>query len=438
MSEANDGRAGQRSKELFAAAQRFIPGGVNSPVRAFASVGGEPPFIRKATGCHVVTEDGAALIDYVGSWGPALLGHAHPEVVEAVIKAARDGLSFGAATAAEVEFAQLLCELVPSLQDGMVRLVSSGTEATMSALRLARGYTGRSKIIKCEGGYHGHADMLLVSAGSGAATLNIPGSAGVPGEAVRDTLLAPYNDPRAIARLFHNYEGEIAALIIEPVAGNMGCVPPRPGYLEALREITEKDGALLIFDEVMTGFRVALGGAQERYGVTPDLTCLGKIVGGGMPVGAYGGRREIMQKVAPLGPVYQAGTLSGNPLSVAAGLETLKIIKRDRPYAALEAATAKLCAGLDERAAAHGIPWTSCHVGAMFGFFFQADPVHDYAEAKRSNLDHFTRFHREMLSRGVYLAPSQFEAAFVSTAHDQAAIDQTLAAADAAFATLSG
>jgi glutamate-1-semialdehyde 2,1-aminomutase len=432
-----DGRAGPRSKELFAAAQQVIPGGVNSPVRAFASVGGDPPFIRKATGCHVVTEDGAALIDYVGSWGPALLGHAHPEVVEAVIKATRDGLSFGAATAAEVEFAQLICELVPSLRDGMVRLVSSGTEATMSALRLARGFTGRSKIIKCEGGYHGHADMLLVAAGSGAATLNIPGSAGVPGEAVRDTLLAPYNDARAIARLFHNYEGEIAALIIEPVAGNMGCVPPQPGYLEALREITERDGALLIFDEVMTGFRVALGGAQERYGITPDLTCLGKIVGGGMPVGAYGGRREIMQKIAPLGPVYQAGTLSGNPLSVAAGLKTLEIIKRDRPHAALEAMTAKLVEGLDARAKAHGIPWTSCHVGAMFGFFFQAEPVHDYAEAKRSNLDQFARWHREMLARGVYLAPSQFEAAFVSTAHDEAAIEQTLAAADAAFSVLS-
>jgi glutamate-1-semialdehyde 2,1-aminomutase len=436
MSETTDGRAGPRSKELFAAAQQVIPGGVNSPVRAFGSVGGEPPFIRKATGCHLVTEDGAALIDYVGSWGPALLGHAHPEVVEAVIKAARDGLSFGAATAGEVELAQLICELVPSLRDGMVRLVSSGTEATMSALRLARGFTGRSKIIKCEGGYHGHADMLLVAAGSGAATLNIPGSAGVPGEAVRDTLLAPYNDARAIARLFHNYEGEIAALIVEPVAGNMGCVPPRPGYLEALREITERDGALLIFDEVMTGFRVALGGAQERYGITPDLTCLGKVVGGGMPVGAYGGRREIMQHVAPLGPVYQAGTLSGNPLSVAAGLETLRIIKRDRPHAALEAMTQKLCEGLDARAKAYGIPWTSCSVGAMFGFFFQADPVHDYAEAKRSNLDHFTRWHREMLSRGVYLAPSQFEAAFVSTAHDDAAIEQTLAAADAAFAAL--
>ena len=441
--DATDGRAGERSKELFAAAQRFIPGGVNSPVRAFTSVGGQPPFIRKATGCHVVTEDGAALIDYVGSWGPALLGHAHPEVVDAVIRAARDGLSFGAATAAEVEFAELICELVPSFRPpaagepgGMVRLVSSGTEATMSALRLARGLTKRSKIIKCEGGYHGHADMLLVAAGSGAATLNIPGSAGVPPEAVRDTLLVPYNDADAVAAHFDAYPEGIAAIIVEPVAGNMGCIPPRPGYLEALREITRREGALLIFDEVMTGFRVAVGGAQERFGVTPDLTCLGKIVGGGMPVGAYGGRRELMESVAPLGPVYQAGTLSGNPLSVAAGLETLRIIKRDRPHDALEATTKTLCEGLAQRAAAAGVPWTSAQVGPMFGFFFQEGPVHDYEAARRSDLDAFARWHEQMLARGVYLAPSQFEAAFVSTAHDPAAIEQTLAAAETAFAAL--
>jgi glutamate-1-semialdehyde 2,1-aminomutase len=437
MSQEMDGRAGERSKELFAAAQKRIPGGVNSPVRAFASVGGHPPFIRKATGCHVVTEDGAALVDYVGSWGPALLGHAHPEVVEAVIKAARDGLSFGAATAAEVEFAELICEFVPSLREGMVRLVSSGTEATMSALRLARGFTGRSKIIKCEGGYHGHADMLLVAAGSGAATLNIPGSAGVPAEAVRDTLLVPFNDAEAVAAHFAAYPGQIAAIIVEPVAGNMGCIPPRPGYLEALREITQREGAVLIFDEVMTGFRVAPGGAQERFGVTPDLSCLGKIVGGGMPVGAYGGRRDIMEKVAPLGPVYQAGTLSGNPLSVAAGLETLKLIKRDKPHAELEATATRLCEGLAQRAAARGIDFTHAVVGGMFGFFFQAGEVWNYEDAKRSDLDRFARFHGEMLARGVYLAPSQFEAAFVSTAHDQAAVDQTLAAAEAAFAALA-
>lgn len=436
MSTQIDGRAGPRSKELFAAAQKVIPGGVNSPARAFGSVGGDPPFIRKATGCHLVTEDGAALIDYVGSWGPALLGHAHPDVVEAVIKAARDGLSFGAATAAEVEFAELICEFVPSMRDGMVRLVSSGTEATMSALRLARGFTGRDKIIKCEGGYHGHADMLLVAAGSGAATLNIPGSAGVPAKAVLDTLLVPYNDAQAVAKLFEAHPGQIAAIIVEPVAGNMGCIPPRPGYLEALREITTREGAVLIFDEVMTGFRVAAGGAQARFGVTPDLTCLGKIVGGGMPVGAYGGRREIMSRVAPLGPVYQAGTLSGNPLSVAAGLETLKLIKRDKPHEALEATTKLLCEGLATRAKAHGIDWTHVVVGPMFGFFFQAEPVWNYEQAKRSDPARFARFHSEMLARGVYFAPSAFEASFLSTAHDDAAIEQTLAAADATFAVL--
>ncbi len=431
-----DGRAGARSRELFAAAQRVIPGGVNSPVRAFASVGGEPPFIRAASGCRLTTEDGATLIDYVGSWGPALLGHAHPEVVEAVCRAARSGLSFGAATAGEVEFAERICAMVPSLRGGMVRLVSSGTEATMSALRLARGFTGRSKIIKCDGGYHGHADMLLVAAGSGAATLGIPGSAGVPAEAVHDTLVVAYNDAEAVAELFERHPGQIAAIIVEPVAGNMGCVPPKPGYLDRLRTLTEAAGALLIFDEVMTGFRVAMGGAQARYQITPDITCLGKIVGGGMPVGAYGARREIMAKIAPLGPVYQAGTLSGNPLSVAAGLTTLQLIERLDPYAALEASTAKLCAGLAARAGKHGIAWTGAQVGAMFGFFFQASEVWDYTDAKRSDTARFARWHGEMLARGVYLAPSQFEAAFMSTAHDDEAIELTLAAADEAFAVL--
>ncbi|NVB42692.1 glutamate-1-semialdehyde 2,1-aminomutase [Pseudenhygromyxa sp. WMMC2535] len=434
---SKDGRAGARSKELFAAASKVIPGGVNSPVRAFKSVGGEPPFIRKATGCHVITEDGAALVDYVGSWGPALLGHAHPEVVDAVCRAARDGLSFGAATAAEVDFAELICSLVPSLRGGMVRLVSSGTEATMSALRLARGYTGRSKIIKCEGGYHGHADMLLVAAGSGAATLGIPGSAGVPGEAVRDTLLVPYNDAEAVAARFAEHPGEIAAIIVEPVAGNMGCVPPRPGYLERLRSLCTEHGAVLIFDEVMTGFRVALGGAQERFGITPDLTCLGKIVGGGMPVGAYGGRREIMEKIAPLGPVYQAGTLSGNPLSVAAGLKTLELLERDKPHAAIEAATTKLCAGLAESAAAAGVAWTGTQVGSMFSGFFCTGEVWNYVDAQGSDLERFARWHGEMLARGVYLAPSQFEAGFMSAAHDEAAIEQTLTAAAEVFALLA-
>jgi glutamate-1-semialdehyde 2,1-aminomutase len=433
-----DGRAGERSRALFEAAQKVIPGGVNSPVRAFASVGGHPPFIRKATGCHVITEDGAALVDYVGSWGPALIGHAHPEVVEAVTKAARDGLSFGAATAAEVEFAELICEMVPSLRGGMVRLVNSGTEATMSALRLSRGFTGRSKIVKADGGYHGHADMLLAAAGSGAATLGIPGSAGVPEAVVHDTVIVPYNDLDAVRGAFATHGKDIAAIIIEPVAGNMGCIPPRPGYLEGLREITEREGALLIFDEVMTGFRVSAGGAQERFDVTPDLSCLGKIVGGGMPVGAYGGRRDVMERIAPLGPVYQAGTLSGNPLAVAAGLTTLQLIQRDSPYEALEQATTELTQGLAERARKHGIAWTGHQVGSMFGGFFCDGEVWSYADAKRSDTDRFARYHGAMLARGVYLAPSQFEAAFVSTAHDATAIAHTLDAADEAFAELAG
>jgi glutamate-1-semialdehyde 2,1-aminomutase len=432
-----DGRAGERSLELFEQAQKRIPGGVNSPVRAFGPVGGKPPFIRKASGYHVVTEDGAALIDYVGSWGPALLGHANPEVVEAVIRATRDGLSFGAATAAEVEFANAICEMVPSLREGMVRLVSSGTEATMSALRLARGFTGRDKIIKCDGGYHGHADMLLVAAGSGAATLGIPGSAGVPAASVRDTIVVPYNDATAVEAALIKNALQVAAVIVEPVAGNMGCIPPQPGYLEALREITQKQGVVLIFDEVMTGFRVAAGGAQALYGVTPDLTCLGKIVGGGLPVGAYGGRTDIMQKVAPLGDVYQAGTLSGNPLAVAAGICTLQIIQRESPYEKLDEATRSLAAGLAERAQKHGIPWTGHQVGSMFGGFFQPDEVWNYAQAKRSDTDRFARFHGAMLQRGVYLAPSAFEAAFVSTAHDEAAFAHTFDAADEAFAELA-
>jgi glutamate-1-semialdehyde 2,1-aminomutase len=434
----HDGRAQARSQELFEAAKRVIPGGVNSPVRAFASVGGAPPFITRADGPYLFTEDGAQLIDYVGSWGPALLGHAHPEVVEAVRKAAVDGLSFGAATRGETELAACLCAMVPGLKGGMVRLTCSGTEATMSALRVARGFTGRSKIVKMDGAYHGHADMLLVAAGSGAATLGLPGSAGVPPKAVEDTLLLPHNDADAVAALCAEQGDQIAAIIVEPVAGNMGCVPPVPGYLERLRELTAAHGIVLIFDEVMTGFRVAQGGAQERYGVTPDLTCLGKIVGGGLPVGAYGGRREIMQTVAPLGPVYQAGTLSGNPLGVAAGLTTLKIIERDPPYARLEALSARLGDGLVARAAAAGIPFTGNRVGSMLTGFFQSDPVTNYEQAKRSDTRAFARFHQAMLARGIYLAPSQFEAAFVSIAHDEAIVDRTLDAAAEAFAALGG
>ena len=432
-----DGRAGERSRQLFTAAQEVIPGGVNSPVRAFRSVGGDPPFIRAARGAHLLTEDGVTLIDYVGSWGPAILGHAHPAVVEAVTRAAQDGLSFGAASAAEVEFAELLCRLVPALRGGMVRLVSSGTEATMSALRLARGFTGRTKIVKADGGYHGHADMLLVAAGSGAATLGIPGSGGVPEATVHDTLTVPFNDADAFEQVLLANPGQVAAIIIEPVAGNMGCVPPSPGYLERLRALCSVHGALLIFDEVMTGFRVALGGAHARFGIEPDLVCLGKIVGGGMPCGAYGGRKEILQQIAPLGPVYQAGTLSGNPLAVAAGLATLRILEDSNPYPQLEATSAALVAGIGRHAAKHGVPLTSNRVGAMFTGFFRAGEVTDYASARGSDLAAFGVFHREMLARGVYLAPSQFEAGFVSTAHDAAVIEHTLAAADEALAAVA-
>jgi glutamate-1-semialdehyde 2,1-aminomutase len=433
----HDGRAQARSQELFEAAKRVIPGGVNSPVRAFGSVGGDPPFIARAEGPYLYTEDGAQLVDYVGTWGPALLGHAHPEVVEAVCRAAANGLSFGAATKAETEFAALVCSMVPSLRDGMLRLTCSGTEATMSALRVARGFTGRDKLVKMDGAYHGHADMLLVAAGSGAATLGLPGSAGVPAKVVEDTLLLPHNDADAVAALCAEQGERIAAIIVEPVAGNMGCVPPAPGYLERLRELTTRHGILLVFDEVMTGFRVARGGAQERYGITPDLTCLGKIVGGGLPVAAYGGRREIMQQVAPLGPVYQAGTLSGNPLGVAAGLATLRIIERDPPYARLEALSARLADGLAARAAAAGVPYTGNRVGSMLTGFFQGGAVTNYQDAKRSDTAAFGRFHRAMLARGVYLAPSQFEAAFVSTAHDEALVELTLAAAAEAFAEVA-
>ena len=433
----SDGRAGVRSRELFAAAQRTIPGGVNSPVRAYKSVGGDPPFVRRAAGAHVWTEDDAKLIDYVGTWGPALLGHAHPEVIEAVARAARDGLSFGAPTAGEVEMAERLCEMVPSLRGGMDRLCSSGTEATMSALRVARGFTGREKIVKTDGAYHGHADVLLVAAGSGAATLGIPGSAGVPKNVVCDTLVVPWNDLDAMAELIAQQGSQIAAVIIEPVVGNMGCVPPKPGYLQRLRELTAAAGIVLVFDEVMTGFRLARGGAQERYGVTPDMTTLGKIVGGGLPVGAYGGRRDIMQCVAPLGPVYQAGTLSGNPVAVAAGLTTLKLIDRDPPYALLERQAAKLCDGLAARARTHGLPWSGTRVGSMFTGFFQTGEVWNYDDAKRSDTAMFGAYFREMLARGVYLAPSQFEAGFLSTCHDDDVIAQTLEAADGAMAAVA-
>ncbi len=432
-----DGRAGERSQRLLQDAKRVIPGGVNSPVRAFAAVGGEPPFVRKAAGAHLITEDGAAVIDYVGSWGPALFGHAYPTIVEAVQKAARDGLSFGAATAGEVEFAQAICKMVPSLRGGMVRLTSSGTEATMSALRLARGFTGRDVIVKMDGAYHGHADVLLVAAGSGAATLGLPGSAGVPADVVRNTLVLPWNDLEACNNLVRARGHEIAAIIVEPVAGNMGCVPPQPGYLEGLRELCTQAGIVLIFDEVMTGFRLAAGGAQACFGITPDLTCLGKIVGGGLPVGAYGGRRDIMEKVAPLGPVYQAGTLSGNPLAVAAGRAMLHLIEQQPPYEQLEETTARLVDGLLTRARAAGLEVTANRAGSMWTLFFQPGPVRNYDDAKRSDTALFGRFHAAMLSHGVFLPPSQFEACFVSAAHTAEIIDATLEAAEAAFLTVA-
>jgi glutamate-1-semialdehyde 2,1-aminomutase len=434
---SRDGRAGVRSRALMQAAQARIPGGVNSPVRAFAAVGGAPPFVRSAAGAHVVTEDGVKLVDYVGSWGPMILGHAHPEVIEAVREAAAGGLSFGAPTAREVELAELLCTMVPSLRDGMVRLCNSGTEATMSALRVARGFTGRDKIIKTDGAYHGHADILLVAAGSGAATLGIPGSAGVPDGVVADTLLVPWNDLEAVRAIVEKHPEDIAAIIVEPVVGNMGCVPPKPGYLQGLREITSQAGIVLVFDEVMTGFRLARGGAQEHYGVVPDMTTLGKIVGGGMPIGAYGGRAEIMQRVAPLGPVYQAGTLSGNPVAVAAGLATLRVLERDPPWATLERRGAALQEGLVASARKHGLAYACQRVGSMFTGFFRAGEVWNYDDAKGSDTKAFAAFFGQMLARGIYLPPSQFEAAFLSIAHDDALVEQTIAAADAAFAAIA-
>jgi glutamate-1-semialdehyde 2,1-aminomutase len=415
-----------RSAELFRRAQESIPGGVNSPVRAFRSVGGDPPFIARGEGAHIIDVDGNRYIDYVGSWGPLLLGHRHPAIVAAIERALAIGTSFGAPTEQEVELAEAIRAAVPSIE--MVRLVNSGTEATMSAIRLARGYTGRDLTVKFEGCYHGHVDSLLVKAGSGVATLGLPDSPGVP-KAFSDTTLAlPFNAPEAVEHAFRAHGDGIAAVIVEPVVGNMGCVPPLPGFLESLREITTRYGALLIFDEVMTGFRVAFGGAQQRFGIRPDLTALGKVIGGGLPVGAYGGRRDIMSKIAPAGPIYQAGTLSGNPLAVAAGLAMLRELQaHPEIYEQLEARAAALCA-----AAPPGV--TVNRVGSMFTFFFNDGPVTDYESAKRSDTARFGRFFRAMLERGIYLAPSQFEAAFVSAAHTDEDIRQTVAAAREAFA----
>ena len=415
-----------RSKSFLAAAKQVIPGGVNSPVRAFRAVGGEPPFIAAGAGAYLWDEDGNRYVDYVLSWGPLILGHAHPAVVDAVSSAARKGTSYGAPTALETELAELVVEMVPSVE--MVRFVNSGTEATMSALRLARAYTGRHKIVKFEGCYHGHGDMLLVQAGSGVATLGLPDSPGVPPGAAQDTLTAPFNSLSAVEALFHQFPDGIAAVILEPVAGNMGVIPAADGFLEGLRDLTQNHGALLIFDEVMTGFRVALGGAQELYGVNPDLTTLGKVIGGGLPVGAYAGKRKIMEMVAPAGPMYQAGTLSGNPLAMTAGLVTLRELRKPGVFEGILAQTERLCQGIGQAATAAGVPVYQTQVGTMFCTYFTEGPVTDYASAKGSDTAAFGRFFQAMLEAGVYLAPSQFEAGFTSTAHAGSEIEATVKA----------
>jgi glutamate-1-semialdehyde 2,1-aminomutase len=430
------GYALPRSHDAFERACRVIPGGVNSPARAFGGVGGEPPFIARAEGQFLYDIDGHQYIDYVGSWGPMILGHGHPRVRDEVRAAFDLGSSFGAPTLREVEIASLVASVVPSIQK--VRFVSSGTEATMSAVRLARGVTGRNKIVKMAGHYHGHVDALLVQAGSAATTLGVPNSPGVTPGATADTLLCPFNDASAVADLFEHYPDEIAAVLLEPVAGNMGLVPPRGGYLEILRELTERHGALLFFDEVMTGFRLALGGAQERYGITPDLTALGKIIGGGLPAAAYGASATIMDNVSPAGPVFQAGTLSGNPLAMAAGFATIETLREEPPYERLEALSARLAEGLERVATDAGTPHVVQRVGSMLTLFFNPAPVHNYEDARRSDTKLFARFFWEMLARGVYLPCSQFEAAFVSAAHTEADIDHTVVAAGEALRAIAG
>jgi glutamate-1-semialdehyde 2,1-aminomutase len=425
-------RKTERSRAIFTEAQRFLPGGVDSPVRSFRGVGGDPVVVASGAGSRITDVDGNQYIDYCGSWGPLILGHAPQAVVEAVQEAAAKGLTYGAATEGEMELAKLVCGYVPSME--MVRFVSSGTEATMSAIRVARGFTGRSKIVKFEGCYHGHADGLLVQAGSGVATLALPDSAGVPASYAAETLVAPYNDIDAVGALFQRWGDEIAAVIVEPSAANMGVVPPAAGFLEMLRTYCSDNGALLIFDEVITGFRVGLGGYQAYSGVMPDLTCLGKVIGGGMPVGAYGGRREVMHQVAPLGPVYQAGTLSGNPLAMAAGITTLKQLATPGFYDSLETKAQRLAGGINATIARHEAPVRLSRVGSMMTLFFSDAPVVDYASARRADTERYARFFHALLDAGVYFPPSQFESLFVSAAHSDADIDVTIEAVDAALA----
>jgi len=424
-----------RSQELFQDAQRYIPGGVNSPVRAFRSVGGTPVFFKRGQGAYLYDEDDRRYIDYVGSWGPMIAGHAHPKVIKAVQDTAVSGLSFGTPCALETELACKVLELVPSMD--LVRMVNSGTEATMSAIRVARGYTGRDKIIKFEGCYHGHSDCLLVKAGSGALTLGVPTSPGVPPEVVAHTLTLNFNDLDNVRQVCADIGEQVACIIVEPVAGNMNCVPPVPGFLEGLREVCDQYGIVLIFDEVMTGFRVALGGAQAYYQVTPDMTTLGKVIGGGMPVGAFGGKRAIMEQLAPLGPVYQAGTLSGNPVAMAAGLATLELVSEPGFHQALSTKTERFCKGLEAAAQVANISLTTNHVGAMFGFFFTVEEtVSRYEQVTACDVERFKRFFHGMLAEGVYLAPSAFEAGFMSAAHSEADIDTTIALAEKVLAAL--
>ncbi len=425
----------ETSRELFAEAQQYLPGGVNSPVRAYKAVGLNPPFIVKGEGSKIIDADGNVYIDYVGSWGPLILGHRHPRVIEALEKCLEIGTSFGAPTQLETEVARFLVETFPSMD--LVRMVNSGTEATMSALRLARAYTKRDNIIKFEGCYHGHADYLLIKAGSGALTLGVPTSPGVPANIASNTITAPYNDLSTLEEIFRLEGGNIAAVILEPVAGNMGCVPPEPGFLTGLRELTQRYGTLLIFDEVMTGFRVAFGGAQLLYDIQPDLTCLGKIIGGGLPVGAYGGKKEIMEQIAPAGPVYQAGTLSGNPVAMTAGLATLQLLKDPSVYQELEDKSALLEKGFKEAAANAGISTSMNRVGSMFSTFFTKVKVKDYATATSSDTKLFASYFEQMLKRGIYFAPSQFEAGFMSLAHTTEDIEKTVEAAAKAFQSLS-